>query len=445
MTCELDVEQNAVLQRLLDGCNVFLSGEGGTGKSQIIRAFLERSHKNIVCLAPTGFAALNLPEAMTIHSFFKFPIDRVLIRPEDIPRSKRLAGLLAHVDCIVIDEISMVRADIFKAIDMSLRLNGGKSNKVFGGKQIVVVGDFLQLPPVIPDPILEAGLYAALGGVFAFNTQAWTLADFVPCYLTNIHRQVDPVYIYLLQMIRTQKNGVMDLLQNVKIPVTEQPDKEITLCCRKKDAERINASEMQKIQAPSFVCSGDVYGGFPDFELPTPRTLILKPGAMVMVICNGRHQHNANGCQYEYVNGEIGVILKYDAAREVICLRMNDGRSITVHKSIWDNIEYDLEKDNEGNVSIKSRCIGSFRQFPILPAWAISIHKVQGKTLDCKVHLHLGIYECFAPGQLYTALSRVRRLADLTIDRPIRYGDIIADRLVLTFLEHTFPQHFLQD
>ena len=445
MNCELDAEQNAALHLLLDGCNVFLSGEGGTGKSQIIRAFLTRSKKNIVCLAPTGFAALNLPGAMTIHSFFKFPIDKVLIRPDDIPHADRLADLLAHVDCIVIDEISMVRADIFRAIEMSLRLNGGKANKAFGGKQIVVVGDFLQLPPVIPDPILEAGLCAALGGVFAFNTQAWTLADFVPCYLTNIHRQVDPVYIHLLQMIRTQKNGVMDFLKNVKIPVTELPDNELTLCCRKMDAERINANEMQKIQSASFVCSGDVDGVFPNFELPTPRTLILKPGAMVMVICNGRHQHNANGSRYTYVNGEIGIITEYDPAREVICLHMNDGRSITVHKSIWDNVEYALGKDEDGNVCIESKIIGSFKQFPILPAWAMSVHKAQGKTLDCKVHLHLGNFECFAPGQLYTALSRVRRLADLTIDRPIRYGDIIADRMVLTFLEHTFPQHFLQD
>lgn len=122
MSCKLDTEQNSVLSLLLEGKNVFLSGEGGTGKSQIIRTFLKLSNKNIICLAPTGFAALNLPEAMTIHSFFKFPIDKVLIRPADIPRSEQLAELLEHVDCVVIDEISMVRADIFRAVEMSLRL-----------------------------------------------------------------------------------------------------------------------------------------------------------------------------------------------------------------------------------------------------------------------------------------------------------------------------------
>ena len=445
MNNELDAEQNAVLNLLQEGRNVFLSGEGGTGKSRVIRAFLERSDKNIVCLAPTGFAALNLPEAMTIHSFFKFPIDKVLIRSDDIPKSERLADLLSHVDCIVIDEISMVRADIFRAIEMSLRFNGGKADKPFGGKQIVVVGDFLQLPPVVPDPIIEDGLCATLGGVFAFNTQVWTLAEFIPFYLTRIHRQEDPAYIRLLQMIRTQQNGIMDLLSAAKIPVTESPDNEITLCCRRIDAERINANEMQKIQAASFVCSGDVHGIFPVFELPTPRTLILKPGATVMVICNGRHQHNSNGGQYEYVNGEIGTISEYDRTREIIRLQMSDDRSITVHKSVWDNIEYALGKDEEGNISIESKIIGSFKQFPILPAWAISVHKAQGKTLDCKVHLHLGNFECFAPGQLYTALSRVRRLSDLTLDRPIRYGDIIADRMILTFLEQTFPKHFPQN
>ena len=445
MSCKLDTEQNSVLSLLLEGKNVFLSGEGGTGKSQIIRTFLKLSNKNIICLAPTGFAALNLPEAMTIHSFFKFPIDKVLIRPADIPRSEQLAELLEHVDCVVIDEISMVRADIFRAVEMSLRLNGGKPDKPFGGKQIVAVGDFLQLPPVVPDPILEAGLYSALGGVFAFNTQAWTLAGFIPAYLTNVHRQVDTEYIKLLKMIRTQKNGVMDLLKEIKIPVTEYPDSELTLCCRKMDAERINANEMQKIQASSFICSGNVDGIFPVFELPTPRSLILKTGARVMVICNGRHQHNSNGNLYEYVNGEIGLITEYDPYREIISIKMSDERIVTVHKSVWDNVEYTLEKDEDGNISIESRIIGSFKQFPILPAWAMSVHKAQGKTLDCKVHLHLGNFQCFAPGQLYTALSRVRRLSDLTIDRPIRYGDIIADRMVLTFLEETFPQHFPQN
>ena len=440
--CELDAEQNAVLNLLLDGRNVFLSGEGGTGKSQVVRAFLERSAKNIVCLAPTGFAALNLPDAMTIHSFFKFPIDKVLIRPDDIPRIERMSDLLEHVDCIVVDEISMVRADIFRALEMSLRLNGGAPDRPFGGKQIIVVGDFLQLPPVVPDPVIEAGLCAALGGVFAFNTQAWVQAEFIPCYLTNIHRQIDPLYIRLLQKIRTMENGVMDLLNAVKIPVTKFPDDEITLCCRKVDAERINATEMQKIQAASFICRGSTDGRFPEFELPTPRTLILKPGAKAMIICNGRHQRNANGYQYEYVNGEIGTITDYDRTREVIMLKMNDDRVISVHKSIWDNVEYALGKDEDGAINIESKIIGSFKQFPLLPAWAMSIHKAQGKTLDCKVHLHLGSFDCFASGQLYTALSRVRKLADLTIDRPIRYGDIIADRMVLAFLEKTFPRHF---
>ena len=445
MKYELDAEQNDVLNILLAGHNVFLSGEGGTGKSQVIRAFLERTDKNAVCLAPTGFAALNRPDAMTIHSFFKFPTDKILIRPDDIPRPRRMADLLDHVDCVIVDEISMVRADIFRAMEMSLRFNGGNPDKPFGGKQIVVVGDFLQLPPVVPDPVIEAGLCAALGGVYAFNTQAWVRAEFVPCYLTEIHRQVDPAYIQLLRAIRTVGNGVMDLLKAAKIPVTAFPDDEITLCCRKLDAERINANEMQKIQAASFVCRGNVDGVFPNFELPTPRTLILKPGAKVMVICNGRHQHNANGSQYEYVNGEIGTITDYDRTREEIRLKMNDDRSVTVHKSVWDNVEYALGKDEEENVCIESRIIGSFKQFPILPAWAMSIHKAQGKTLDCKVHLHLGDYDCFASGQLYTALSRVRKLADLTIDRPIRYGDIIADRMVLAFLEQTFPRYYPRD
>ena len=438
----LDAAQVEALEEMFAGKNVFLSGTGGTGKSAVIRLFLENSRKNIACVAPTGLAALNLPDAMTIHSFFKFPIDKIMLDVEDVPFDERLSALLRYTDCLVIDEISMVRADIFNALEISMRLHGNTTDRPFGGKQIIVVGDFLQLPPVITDEAVSTVLNERFGGIYAFNTQAWKNADFRNFYLTQVHRQNDPQWVSFLEMIRLRRSGVKAMLENHPIPVCGAPEKGITLCCRRGDAERINEEKMQQLETPGFVSQGEIKGLFPMYELPIPPALTLRIGSRIMVVCNGKRQMMPGLLTYEYVNGEIGIIYGFDPIREIVCLKMESGRHIKVKKSRWSNIRYDLGEDEDGRIIIRSREIGSYRQYPLLPAWAMSIHKAQGQTLDCRTHLFLGCGGCFAPGQLYTALSRVRNFSDLSVDRPIKYADIIVDSMVMDFLSRTFPDVF---
>ena len=437
----MDKLQQLALEEMFSGKNIFLSGTGGTGKSAVIRMFLENCPKNIVCVAPTGLAALNLPEAVTIHSFFKFPVDKIMLDVNDVPANAQLAEILRCTECIVIDEISMVRADIFNAINLSLKVNGDAPERPFGGKQIIVVGDFLQLPPVIADEAVNIVLHERFGGIYAFNTEAWKQACFCSIYLEKVHRQSDPDWVMYLEMIRHRKAGVKAMLENKPIPVCNTPEYGISLCCRKADAEKINESEMQKLFTPGIISTGQVEGFFPEYELPVPLSLTLKIGSRVMVVCNGKRQKMPGHAHYEYVNGEIGMIYAFDLKHDLVALKMENGRYIKVVRSRWSNIAYELEKDENGRSIISCKEIGSYQQFPLLPAWAMSIHKAQGQTINSRTHLCLGM-GCFAPGQLYTALSRVQKFSDLSVDRQIRYADIIVDSMVLNFLYDTFPDQF---
>lgn len=436
----MDKLQMIALKKMFTGKNVFLSGTGGTGKSAVIRIFLENSPKNIVCVAPTGLVALNLPEAMTIHSFFKFPIDKIMLDVDDVLTDTHLVEILHSTDCIVIDEISMVRADIFNAVNLSMKANGDAPYKPFGGKQIIVVGDFLQLPPVVTNEAVSTVLHERFGGVYAFNTNAWKEADFCSIYLDKVHRQRDPEWVAYLEMIRHRSPGVKKLLETNPIPVRDTPRHGITLCCRKASAERINEEGMSKLSTPGIISTGETKGIFPEYELPVPSLLTLKTGCRVMVVCNGKRQKMPGYWHYEYVNGEIGTVYGFD--RDIVCLKMDNGRHIKVKKSHWSNIAYELGKDENGKSIVISKEIGSYMQFPLIPGWAMSIHKAQGQTINCRTHLCLG-QGCFAPGQLYTALSRVQKFDDLSVDRPIRYADIIVDSMVLDFLYETFPDQFI--
>ena len=232
------------------------------------------------------------------------------------------------------------------------------------------------------------------------------------------------------------------MLEKHPIPACDTPTNGIALCCRREEAERINDEEMRKLNTPGIVSTGQIIGVFPTHELPVPPSLTLKIGSRVMVVCNGKRQMMPGRLMYEYVNGEIGTIYAFDDNWEIVCLKMNNGRHIKVKRSRWSNIRYELKKNEDGEIIITSKEIGLYRQFPLLPAWAMSIHKAQGQTIDCRTHVILGAKGCFAPGQLYTALSRVRNFCDLSVDRPIKYADVIVDSMVLAFLSDVFPCHF---
>lgn len=431
--------QHEALTAMFGNQNVFLTGNAGTGKSGLIKYFLYHTNKNVICLAPTGFAARNLPDAMTIHSFFRFPIEKVLLRGCDIDFHSEVVSLLQNVNTIIIDEISMVRSDIFYGVDQVLRL-GGNPNYPFGGKQIIVVGDFYQLPPVISDRVIGDALEEHFEGIYAFNTPSWKAANFHNIYLNKIYRQNDPEYIEFLNAIRTQKNEVGALLKKYNLRLIN-PDAcdQLCLCSRLKEAEEINNREIDKLFGRGMPCTGKISGVFPESDLPVPKNMTIKLNTKMMVICNYKNQHIHPSEYYEYVNGEIGYVTGINPEYKIISLKMMTGKRIRVGMSRWSNFVYKRDIDENGNTIIRPEEIGRFWQYPLIPAWAISIHKAQGQTLN-KMNLRLGVSQCFAPGQLYTALSRIKTSNDLTIDRPLDINDVLIDRQVMDFYERTFPE-----
>lgn len=434
-------EQNEVLKQMIFGYNVFASGKAGCGKSRILATFHEyakRNRLNAVFLAPTGMAALALPEAMTIHRFFEFPTQKVFVNDFDVPESDYMKKKLKHVDTIIIDEISMVRADIFQAMDISLRKHTGRFSQPFGGKQVIVVGDFSQLPPVIDNIKVGECINYYYHGIYAFCAPVWNQLHFKNNFLTRVMRQTDQSYIELLDALRTMKPGLKDMLQSDRFKIASCSSDEIALCCRNKDAAAINATELARIEDGCYTSYGILSGHFPASELPTDLNLDLKPSARIMIIQN---QRMTGGVQDKdcYANGELGSVLNVDIDNHVVTVRLDRGqRVVRVNFASWDDYLYDLTRDEHNKPVLKAEIVGRFFQFPLKHAWATSIHKAQGQTLE-KVHLRLG-RGCFSPGQLYTALTRVKGFDSLTLDRSIRYEDALVDPQVMAFHQEIFPE-----
>ncbi len=421
----LTSEQKQALDIMLSGRNVFLTGRGGTGKSSIIKAFLKQRSQRVACLAPTGIAARNLPNGVTIHNFFQ-------LSPSGQFSSKRepyLRRLCQATKTIIIDEISMVRSDVFSLIDRMLR-GYGYGNQPFGGKQIIVVGDFHQLPPVIDDENIRRYLEAELGGIYAFNTEAWRQADFMSIELQQIHRQTDHEYIKLLEAVRSVSPDLSSHLNKCAVADDGIAPDRIGICCTREGAAAINNAAMDMLPDIGITSHGESDGYFPENEFPTERELTLKRGEKVMLLAN---QQTPFFNKYDYVNGDIGIVEDFDRIRGYVSVRLLESqRLLAVHPATWLNYEYQVQTNfSTGELSLISKVIGSFRQLPLAPAYAMTIHKSQGQTLN-KIHLVLG-RGCFAPGQLYTALSRIRKFTDLTLDRPIQFREAMNDPQVTEF------------
>lgn len=432
---QLDREQQIALATMLSGKNVFLTGRAGTGKSTVVNEYIRHNPPNLVCAAPTGMAARNLTHAQTLHRCFDLPIG-IAFPPLQACTEHSKSDFLRAIKTVLIDEISMVRSDAFMAVDNLLRsyAPSGKQQLPFGGRQLIVVGDFCQLPPVA-DEILNDYLEERFNGVYAFGTPAWQAAAFYNVELTEIHRQTDREYIDFLNEIRCCGDGLFDRLPYVNQRVRSAAILDINsdatcLCCRNRDAARINEAAMAGLPDSGEMFVGQIQGDFPPDELPVQKYLRLKRGERVMIQAN----RNFVGLpqEFNYVNGDIGVVQNYNVKTFTATVKLNRGPTVTIRPMIWTNYEYVTWRDEEGKLQIKQKETGTFHQLPLAPAYATSIHKSQGQTLN-QVHVVLG-RQCFAPGQLYTALSRIRSLADLTLDRPIRIGDAIADAMVLDFI-----------
>jgi len=407
---------------------VLVMGKAGTGKSTLIR-YLKGvfSSKNIVVVAPTGVAALNA-KGVTINSFFRFP--PTLIQQQDIVTVSG-RNLYKHIDILIIDEISMVRADLLDGINWFLNKNGKKDNCLFGGTQVVMLGDVFQLPPVVTRD--EGRALTALGyqSPFFFSAKCLSAVNIVPIELTRIYRQCDADFIDLLNKIRIAEDSD-HVVRNLNGRCFGRPPipNAVTLATTNAIVDAKNDLELAKLPAPDHVFVGQAQGTFAieDARLPSPMRLVLKPGAQVMFTKNDEAKR--------WVNGSLGRVLSIDGSIiRVELLTDRPGNVCEVSVVSWKNYAYRLDS---GSSRIETNVTGQYQQFPLMLAWAVTIHKAQGKTLD-RVHIDFG-HGTFDSGQAYVAFSRCKSWQGITLERPVRNEDITCSQVLKLFNEGVASQ-----
>lgn len=407
-----------------DEC-LFITGKAGTGKSTLLKHFVANTSKTCVVLAPTGIAAINVG-GVTIHSFFRLPFRPIVEGDEEIqrfPRNSEKFKIINKTEVFIIDEVSMLRADIIDAIDQTLRLNSAYPDKPFGGKQMIFFGDLFQLEPVVQNNEVERYLFSEYyNSHYFFDARVFRQIHMHCIELRKIYRQSDPDFIHILDTIRLNHADDLELnALNKRVDrkfVPSENDTYVTLSTRNNVAAGINEFELMKLKGKEFIYRGDIEGEFNTKQLPTEMSLVFKEGAQVIFIKN-----NLDG---KWVNGTIGKI--HQLFDDKIEVQLANGNIEEVMRETWENKRYFWDAVNR---RVKSEVIGEFKQYPIKLAWAITIHKSQGLTFD-KVILELS-GGTFAHGQLYVALSRCRSLEGIVLREAIKQSDIIIDERVVRF------------
>lgn len=427
----LNGEQEAALGLMMSGANMFLTGEAGTGKSTLVREFLRRCDRECVVLAPTGIAALNAG-GTTIHS--QMMLKPGLLNPlalEPLTDGNR-CRVLRMAKTVIVDEVSMVRSDLFCAMDARLREIAYGQNKEmpFGGKQIVLVGDFMQLPPVVGGNDERKFINERFGGAFAFETDLWVAAMFRTVFLKTVHRQSgDTLFKKVLNDLRHGKfEAAAKVLNNHCIGEKTFHTPPVCLCTTNREARAINDAARLSVKGETRFFSAQVSGRFLEAEFPAEGNMELIVGARVMVLCNQRNEG-----VFECVNGDMGTITGFGSEDDPeVCVRLDNGKNVKIVPHTWEKYAYVQEISPKTNALVmRQSVVGTFEQIPLRLAYAITIHKSQGLSLDC-VSLRLG-RGCFDHGQLYTALSRCRTLDGLKIDRRLVPEDLIIDEAVVRF------------
>ena len=427
----LNKEQQSALALMMSGVNVFLTGEAGTGKSTLVREYIRQCSHECIVLAPTGIAALNAG-GTTIHS-------QLLLRPgllnplalDPLSDGNRCRALRA-AKAIVVDEISMVRSDLFCAMDARLReiASGENRRRPFGGRQMILVGDFMQLPPVTGSAEERKFVDERMGGPFAFQTDLWNAAMFRTVFLRTTHRQSgDALFRKVLGNLRHGNfEAAANVLNNHCVGEKSFSSPPICLCTTNREAKSVNDAARKSAKGASRTFVAQITGRFPESEFPAEAKLDLAVGARVMVLCNQRNEG-----VLECVNGDMGVVVDLGSDDEAeVGVRLDSGKTVTMAPHTWEKCVYGYANDPKTKTPVmRQEVIGAFMQIPLRLAYAITIHKSQGLSLDC-VSLHLG-RGCFDHGQLYTALSRCRTLAGLGIDRRLMPEDLIVDDAVVKF------------
>lgn len=413
--------------------SVFMTGKAGTGKSTFLKYITSTTRKRHVVLAPTGIAAVNVG-GQTLHSFFQIPLKPLL--PDDpefswnrlgkrMHYAKQKIKLLRELELIIIDEISMVRADVIDFIDKLLRYYCNRRYEPFGGKQLLMVGDVFQLEPVTQGTSREILRTVYGNDFYFFSARVFNEINLVPIELLKVYRQSDPEFIVMLDRVRAGNPLRQDferINSRVVLENSEQrnDDSELamTIAARRDTVSAINEERLGRLNTPEFSFTAKVEGEFPESSFPTDRVLILKEGAQVVFIKNDPERR--------WVNGTLGRVKTL--RKDFIEVELEDGNIYEIEPEGWGNVKYEY---NEETKEVKETPLGAFFQYPLKLAWAITIHKSQGLTFS-RVNIDVGT-GAFAGGQTYVALSRCRSLEGISLAVPMRYSDIYVRPEVLGF------------
>jgi len=432
----MQIELNDEFKKALDlmensDRHVFITGKAGTGKSTLLEYFKNTTKKNAVFLAPTGVAAIRIG-GQTIHSFFGF---KPGITVDDIKNenftvynsSENIFKAFKRLQTVVIDEVSMLRADLLDCIDALLRLRR-KDNSPFGGVQMIFIGDPYQLPPVVPSA--EAEIFTKVyQSPYFFDAHVFKEIDLDFVELKKVYRQKDDKFIEILNRIRNNKvtDEDIEILNSRVVDENVQDDTfAIYLTSLNESAAKINNKKLSELPGKEYFFEATIYGDIPKDMYPTDEVLVLKEGAQIMLL--------NNDSQGRWINGTIGRIEKIVISDDEedpthLVVRLSDGKKYDVYRKSWDVIQYYYDSSAK---KINSRSIGTFIQFPVRLAWAITVHKSQGLTFDnIVIDKSRGM---FAPGQMYVALSRATSLNGVRLVKPIKKTDIFVDRRIVMFM-----------
>lgn len=414
--------------------SMFITGRAGTGKSTLLQLFRNATKKKTVVLAPTGIAALNV-QGQTVHSFFGFP-PRLLNKRDIKKRNRHFLKLYKRIEVIIIDEVSMIRADMMDNIDYFLRINRD-SHLPFGGVQMIFFGDLFQLPPIVSTEV-ERNLFTNhYDSPYFFSAKVLEQDNFEmeKVELRRVYRQEARHFVRLLDAVRTNQIDYDDLedLNERHMPEFQAEDFYITLSARNATVNNINRKALEKIPLPSISYTAKVTGSFEDRRFPTDLILNLKLTAQVMFIKNDPDK--------AFVNGTIGKITILEEDKITVMIEDEPGkrRYVDVQKMDWEILRYKPvdEVNEEGKTEeIKTETLGTFTQYPLKLAWALTIHKAQGKTFD-KVIIDMG-KGAFEHGQTYVALSRCRTLDGIILKKPLGLRDVMVDERIVEYYERYF-------